>query len=126
MKLQEDTGQLTDTQWKVREEELRRETLQQIDRQRSHLQQKESEWAEKIRKQTEMSQQLEEKYKNIKSLESKWLTELRNQLQEKQLETERFWSELTNTWAAEKISKDSKIDELKAALEMAREQQAAI
>ena len=31
---------------------------------------------------------------------------------------------LTNTWAAEKISKDSKIDELKAALETAREQQA--
>ena len=72
-----------------------------------------------------MFQQLEEKCKTIKSLESKWLTELQNQFHKKQLETERFWSELTNTWAAEKISKDSKIDELKAALEMAREQQAA-
>ena len=43
----------------------------------------------------------------------------------KQLETKQFWSKLTNTWAAEKISKDSKIDELKAALEMAREQHLA-
>ena len=51
--------------------------------------------------------------------------ELRNQLQEKQLETEQVWSKLTNTWAAEKITKDTKIDELKAALEMAREQQLA-
>ena len=64
-----------------------------------------------------MSKQLEEKCKTLKSLESKQLTELRNQLQKKQLETEQFWSKLTNTWAAEKISKDSKIDELKAALE---------
>ena len=72
-----------------------------------------------------MSKQLEEKCKNLKSLESKRLTELRNQLQEKQLETEQFWSKLTNTWAAEKISKDSEIDELKAALETAREEQLA-
>ena len=51
--------------------------------------------------------------------------ELRNQLQEKQLETEQVWSKLTKTWVAEKITKDSKVDELKAALEMAREQQLA-
>ena len=125
-KLQEETGHLTDAQWKSREEELCRETLQQIDHQRIHLLQKESEWAQKIRKQVEMSQQLAEKCKNIKTLESKLLTELRNQLQEKQLEAERHWSELTNTWVAEKISKDSKIDELKAALETVTEQQAAM
>ena len=41
----------------------------------------------------------------------------------RQLEAEQVWSELTNTWPAEKITKDSKIDELKATLEMAREQQ---
>ena len=70
-----------------------------------------------------MSKQLEEKCKSLKSLESRRLTELRNQLQEKQLESEQVWSKLTNTWAAEKITKDTKIDELKAALEMAREQQ---
>ena len=51
--------------------------------------------------------------------------DLRNQLQEKQLEAEQVWSQLTNNWAAEKTTKDSKIDELKAALEMAREQQLA-
>ena len=69
-----------------------------------------------------MSKQLEEQCKNLKALESKRLTELRNQLQEKQLETERAWSKLTNTWAAERITKDSKIDELRAALEVAKEQ----
>ena len=57
-----------------------------------------------------MSKQLEEKCKSLKSLESKCLMELRNQLQEKQLETEQVWSKLTNTWAAEKITKDNKID----------------
>ena len=124
-KLQDQAGHLIDAQWKSREEELRKETLQQIERQKFHLQQKESGWAEKIKKQTEMSKQLEEKCKSLKSLESKRLMELRNQLQEKQLEAEQVWSELTNTWAAEKITKDSKIDELKAALEMAREQQLA-
>ena len=124
-KLQDEAGHLTDIQWKTREEELQKEMLQQIEQQRSHLQQKEIEWAEKIKRQTEMSKQLEEKCKSLMSLESKRLTELRSQLQEKQLETERFWSELTNTWVAEKINKDSKIDELKAALEMAREQQHA-
>ena len=51
--------------------------------------------------------------------------ELRNQLQEKPLETKQVWSKLTNTWAAEKITKDTIIDELKAALETAREQQLA-
>ena len=69
-----------------------------------------------------MSKKLEEQCKNLKALESKRLTELRNQLQQKQLETEQFWSELTNTWAAEKITKDSKIDELRTALEVAKEQ----
>ena len=77
------------------------------------------------KRQTEMSKQLEEKCKSLKALESRRLTELRNQLQEKQLESEQVWSKLTNTWAAEKITKDTKIDELKAALEMAREQQLA-
>ena len=61
----------------------------------------------------------------MKSQESKRLTDLQNQLQEKQLETEKHWSELTNTWAAEKICRDNKIEELKTALETAKEQQAA-
>ena len=52
-----------------------------------------------------MSKQLEEKCKSLKALESRRLTELRNQLQEKQLESERVWSKLTNTWAAEKLPK---------------------
>ena len=73
-----------------------------------------------------MSKRLEEKCDSLKALESRRLTELRNQLQGKQLETEQAWSKLTNTWAAEKITKDTKIDELKAPLEMAREQQLAI
>ena len=72
-----------------------------------------------------MSKQLEEKCKSLKNLESKQLTELRNQLQEKQLEAEQAWSKLTDTWAAEKITKDSRIDELTAALQMAKEQQLA-
>ena len=76
----------------------------------SILQQRESEWVEKIKRQTEMSKQLEEKCKSLKNLESKQLTELRNQLQEKQLEAEQAWSKLTDTWAAEIITKDSKID----------------
>ena len=70
-KLQDQAGHLTDTQWQSREEELRKETLQQIERHKSNLQQKESEWAEKIKRQTEMSKQLEEKCKILKSLESK-------------------------------------------------------
>ena len=72
-----------------------------------------------------MSKQLEEKCKSLKALESRRLTELRNQLQEKQLETEQVWSKLTNTWVAEKITKDTKINELKVAFKMAREQQLA-
>ena len=68
---------------------------------------------------------MEEECKDLKNLESKRLQELRTQLQDKQLEAERAWSELTNTWAVEKITKDSKIDELKRALEEAREQQLA-
>ena len=62
----------------------------------------------------------------MKDLESRQLLELQSQHQEKQLETERYWTELTNMWAAEKICKDKKIDELKSALEAAREQQAAM
>ena len=46
-KLQDQAGHLTDAQWQSREEELRKETLQQIERHKSNLQQKESEWAEK-------------------------------------------------------------------------------
>ena len=88
------------------------------------MQQKESEWAEKIKQQKELSQQLEDKYKNVRTQENKRLVELHNQLQEKQLETERHWSELTYTWAAEKICRDNKIEELNAALKMAKEQQA--
>ena len=122
MKLQEQSEQLRDVQWKSWEEEIRKETLQEWER---HKTQKEGEWAEKTKKQTEMSKQLEEKCKSLKALESKHLMELRSQLQEKQLETEQVWSKLTNTWAAEKITKDTKIDELKAALEMAKEQQLA-
>ena len=109
-RLQEQSEELRDAQWKSREEQLRKETLQELERQKSHLQQKEDEWAEKIKRQTEMSKQLEEKCKSLKALESRCLTELRNQLQEKQLESEQVWSKLTNTWAAEKITKDTKID----------------
>ena len=124
-KIQEQSEQLRDAPRKSREEEIRKETLQELERQKSHLRQKEDEWAEKIKRQTEMSKQLEEKCKGLKALERRCLTELRNQLQEKQLESEQVWSKLINTWAAEKITKDTKIDELKAALEMAREQQLA-
>ena len=102
-KLQEQFEKVNNTQWRSREEQLHKETSQAI-------QQKENEWAEKVKKQTEMSKQLEEQCKSLKALESKCLMELRNQLQEKQLESERVWSKLTNTWAAEKITKDSKID----------------
>ena len=98
-RLQEQSEQLRDAQWKSREEQLCKETLQELERQKSHLQQKEDEWAEKIKRQTEMSKQLEEKCKSLKALESRRLTELRNQLQEKQLESEQVWSKLTNTWA---------------------------
>ena len=115
-KLQEQFEKMNNTQWRSREEQLRKETVYAI-------QQKENEWVEKVKKQTEMSEQLEEQCKNFKALESKRLMELRNQLQEKQLESERVWSKLTNTWTAEKIIKDSKIDELKAALEAAKEEQ---
>ena len=124
-KLQGQAGYLTDAQWKSREEKLQKETLQQIERQKSQLQQRQIEVAEKLKRQTEMSKQLEEKCKSLKNLESKRLTELRNQLQEKQLETEQAWSNLTNTWAAENITKDSKIDEITVALQIAREQQLA-
>ena len=66
-KLQNQAGHLTDAQWQTREEELRKETLQQIEHHMSNLQQTESEWVEKIKTQTEMSKQLEEKCKNLKS-----------------------------------------------------------
>ena len=50
----------------------------------------------KIKQQAKLSEQLKEKYKNVKSYYNKRLIELQSQLQEKQLETERHWSELTN------------------------------
>ena len=87
-KLQEETEQLIDVQWKSQEEEIRCETLEEMKCQKSHLQQKENEWAEKIKQQKELSKQLEENYKSVRSQESKRLTELQNQLQEKHLETE--------------------------------------
>ena len=96
-----------------------------MEKHKTHLQQKEGEWAEKIKKQTEMSKQLEEKCQSLKALDSKHLMQLKSQLQEKQLETEQVWSKLTNAWTAEKITKDTKNDELKSALEMAKEQQLA-
>ena len=65
------------------------EVTELLEHQKSHLQQKENEWAEKIRQQKELSQQMEDKYKNVKYQENKKLVELQNQLQEKQLETER-------------------------------------
>ena len=114
-RLQEQLEKVNDTQWRSREEQLQKETLQVMQR-------KENEWEEKVQKQTEMTKQLEAQCKDLKALESKRLTELKNQLQEKQLESERVWSELTNTWAAERITKDSKIDELRTALETANEQ----
>ena len=45
--------------------------LQEIEQHKTHFQQKEGEWAEKVKKQTEMSQQLEGKCKSLKSLENK-------------------------------------------------------
>ena len=78
---------MTNAPWQTREEELQKETLQQIELHMSSLQQK-GKWAEKIKKQTEVSQQLEEKYKNLKSLESKRLTELKKSTSREQLETE--------------------------------------
>ena len=42
-KLQNQAGHLTDAQWQSREEELRKETLQQIECHMSNLQQRESE-----------------------------------------------------------------------------------
>ena len=53
------------------------------------------------------------------------MAELQKQLQDKQLETERYWSELTNTWTAEKICRDQRIEELETALKTTKEQQAA-
>ena len=70
-KLQDQARHLIDAQWKSQEEELRKEMLQEIEHHKSHLQQKEGEWAEKIKRQTEMSKQLEEKCKSLKSLQSK-------------------------------------------------------
>ena len=93
--------------------------------QKSHLQEEECEWAKKIEQWKELSQQLEERYKSVQSHESKKLIELQNQLQEEQFETEKYWSELTNTWAAEKICRDNKIEELKTALKTAKEQEDA-
>ena len=86
-KLQEQFEKEGDAKWKSKEE-LYKETLQELERQKSHLQQKEGEWAEKIKKQRKMSKKLEEQCKNLKALESRRLIELRNQLQEKQHESE--------------------------------------
>ena len=96
-KLQEETNQMVEAQWKMWEEEIQRNALKQIARQKSHLQQKESEWAEKIRWQQKLARQLEDRYKNVQSQESKRILDLQNQLCEKQLETEKHWSELANT-----------------------------
>ena len=49
-KIQNQFEKVNDTQWRSREEQLRKETLQTI-------RQKEDEWAEKIKKQAEMSKQ---------------------------------------------------------------------
>ena len=54
-KIQEETNQMIEAQWRTREEEIRWETLEQINHQRCHLLQKESEWAEKIEQQEELS-----------------------------------------------------------------------
>ena len=62
----------------------------------------------------------------MKDLEGKQLLKLQNQYQENQRKTEKYWSDFTNTWAAEKICKDDKIDKLSSALEVAREQQLAM
>ena len=51
---------------------------------------------------------------------------MQNQYRENQRKTEKYWSDLTNTWAAEKICKDDKIHKLNSALEVAHEQQLAI
>ena len=48
-KLQAQAGHLTDTQWKCQEEELQRETLQQIECQKSQLKQREIDLAEKLK-----------------------------------------------------------------------------
>ena len=46
-KLQNQAEQLMDVQWKSREEEIRKEMLQEFEQHKTHLQQKECEWAEK-------------------------------------------------------------------------------
>ena len=48
-KIQEETNQMIEAQWRTREEEIQSETVEQINRQRSQLLQKEREWAEKIK-----------------------------------------------------------------------------
>ena len=102
-KIRKETEQMINTQCKTREEEMCQKITEQL---KSHWQEKESEWAEKIRQQKELLQQMEDKYKNMKQQENRKLIKLQKQLQEKQLETERHWSELTNTWAAEKVCRD--------------------
>ena len=114
------------TEWRSQEERLIQEMQEQLERQTFQLQQKEKEWAEKIKQQKELSQQLESKYKDMKELEGKQILELQNQYRENQRKTEKYWSDFTNTWAAEKICKDDKIDKLNSALEVDHEQQLAI
>ena len=48
-KLQDQIGHLTDAQWQSREKELRKETLQQIECQKSQMQQREINLAEKLK-----------------------------------------------------------------------------
>ena len=87
----------TDTQWESQEEEICQETLDQLECQISHLQEKEREWAEKIKQQEKLTHQLEERCRSILIHGSQRLVELQKQLQDKQLESERCLSELTNT-----------------------------
>ena len=116
MEQQREAHQQAVLQWSLKK------ISEQIGHQKSHWQEKEYEWAEKITQQKELSQQIEDKYKNVKQQDSRKLIELQNQLQEKQLKTEKHWSELTNTWVAEKVCRDNKIEELKRALERAKKQ----
>ena len=50
---------------------MRQRISEQLECQKSHWQEKQSEWAEKIRKQKELSQQMEDKYKNMKQQENR-------------------------------------------------------
>ena len=98
--------------------------MDQLECQKSHLLEKEREYAGKIKQQEILSQQLEEKCRSVQSWKS-MTGRITKQLQEKQQENERHWSKLTNTWSAEKICRDQRIEELESALKTAKEQQVA-